>query len=254
MIAITAPVQEIFSGIQGEGPMVGVRQAFVRFFGCNLSCRYCDTPASRQLQESASIEQTAGERDFVLHKNPISTGFLSESILRLSSRHAPWVSLTGGEPLLHADFLLELLPLLKDAGAKIYLETNGTLPAEMEKIADLTDFTAMDIKLPSASGQKDLFDAHQDFLQACRAERRPERLCVKIVVTSETKSVELKRAADLILSINPRISLILQPAMAISPEIRPPRPEQILRWQADLMKILADVRVIPQTHKIINQL
>lgn len=254
MIAITAPVQEVFSGIQGEGPMVGVRQTFVRFCGCNLSCRYCDTPASRRAQESARIEQTAGERDFVLHKNPLSTGFLSENILRLSSRRAPWVSLTGGEPLLHAAFLLKLLPLLKDAGAKIYLETNGTLPAEMEKLAYFPDFTAMDIKLPSASGQGDLFDLHRAFLRACRAESSPERLCVKIVLTDETDSSELKRAADLILSINPRISLILQPAAATSPEVRPPRPEMLLRWQADLMKILSDVRVIPQTHKMMRQL
>ncbi|MFH0803326.1 MAG: 7-carboxy-7-deazaguanine synthase QueE [bacterium] len=254
MVTNTAPVQEIFSGIQGEGPMVGMRQIFVRFFGCNLSCIYCDTPASRLPQESARIEQTAGERDFVLHRNPLSTGFLSESILRLSSRHAPWVSLTGGEPLLHAAFLLELLPLLKDAGAKIYLETNGTLPAEMEKIAVLTDFTAMDIKLPSASGQGDLFELHRAFLRACRADRAPERFCVKIVLTDETDSIELNRAADLISSINPCIPLILQPATTTSPEVSPPLPDQLLRWQTDLMKILKDVRVIPQTHKIINQL
>jgi len=254
MITNTAPVQEIFSGIQGEGPMVGVRQTFVRFLGCNLSCRYCDTPASRQPQESARLEQTAGERDFVLHKNPLSTVFLSETILRLSSRRAPWVSLTGGEPLLHAAFLLELLPLLKDAGAKIYLETNGTLPEEMEKIADLVDFTAMDVKLPSASGQGDLFDLHRAFLRACRADRAPERLCVKIVLTDETDSSELNGAAGLISSINLSIPLILQPATGASPEVRPPRPDQLLRWQGGLMKILKDVRVIPQTHKIMEQL
>ena len=44
--AKTATIQEIFSGIQGEGVLVGVRQIFLRFHGCQLHCRYCDTPAT----------------------------------------------------------------------------------------------------------------------------------------------------------------------------------------------------------------
>jgi organic radical activating enzyme len=250
----SAPIQEIFSGIQGEGPMVGIRQTFVRFIGCNLSCRYCDTPASRLSQKSARIEQTAGERDFVPHKNPLSTAFLGESILRLTSRHAPRVSLTGGEPLLHAPFLLELLPLLRKSGIHVYLETNGTLPAEMEKLVALVDFTAMDIKLSSSSGQRKFLEEHRAFLEASRAAAHPELICVKIVLSDETSAGELEEAAELIRSFNPSIPLILQPATATSLEVRPPRPEMLLRWQSDLMKILNDVRVIPQTHKIMEQL
>ncbi|MCL5059022.1 MAG: 7-carboxy-7-deazaguanine synthase QueE, partial [Actinobacteria bacterium] len=41
-----AAVREIFSSVQGEGPYVGTRQIFIRFDGCNLSCRYCDTARS----------------------------------------------------------------------------------------------------------------------------------------------------------------------------------------------------------------
>ena len=38
-----AKINEIFSSIQGEGPIVGYKQLFIRFCGCNLHCDYCDT-------------------------------------------------------------------------------------------------------------------------------------------------------------------------------------------------------------------
>lgn len=44
-----AYVSEVFSSIQGEGKLLGRRQIFVRFSGCNLNCNYCDTPLSRNL-------------------------------------------------------------------------------------------------------------------------------------------------------------------------------------------------------------
>lgn len=36
-------VNEIFASIQGEGPVVGYKQLFIRFCRCNLNCSYCDT-------------------------------------------------------------------------------------------------------------------------------------------------------------------------------------------------------------------
>ena len=48
---MTADILEIFSSLQGEGPFAGVKQIFIRFNKCNLTCRYCDverkTPAKQ---------------------------------------------------------------------------------------------------------------------------------------------------------------------------------------------------------------
>ena len=39
-----ARISEIFLSYQGEGPFTGSKQLFVRFYGCNMECSYCDTP------------------------------------------------------------------------------------------------------------------------------------------------------------------------------------------------------------------
>ncbi len=189
-----AIVQEIFSGIQGEGILVGVRQIFLRFHGCQLHCRYCDTPASRQAPpEVCAVERAAGSRELFSLPNPLSV----EDILRILSalqqgcpHHS--VSLTGGEPLLHRPFLEALLPELSTLHLPGYLETNGVLADEMAALVTPPGYVAMDIKLPSATGGDAYWDAHAAFLAVAyaRLTRLPgevtQRLQVKIVFAEDT--------------------------------------------------------------------
>ena len=110
-------INEIFVSVQGEGKYVGQQQCFVRFYDCNLDCSYCDTDTA-EFKEYGSDELIAEIR---------------RSIAKLEIRT---VSLTGGEPLLQRDFLLEFLPKLKSANFQIYLETNGVL---YDEVFDLVD-------------------------------------------------------------------------------------------------------------------
>ena len=114
----TATIHEIFSGIQGEGILVGVRQLFVRFHGCHVACAFCDTPASRAAPPAAcTVERHAGGRQLAAYPNPIGAAellaFLQE--LEIGYPHHS-VSLTGGEPLLQRAFLDDFLPALHAAG------------------------------------------------------------------------------------------------------------------------------------------
>ena len=92
---------EMFSSIQGEGKYVGCRQVFVRFAGCNLACRYCDTENAPAKHRVCQVETHAGSRAFREEKNPLSLAQAAEEINRLL-REVPHqaVSFTGGEPLL----------------------------------------------------------------------------------------------------------------------------------------------------------
>lgn len=100
------PISEIFSSIQGEGKYVGCRQLFIRFVGCNLSCRYCDT------EDMLAADKCDLENDKVLD-NPVTlTDVLPYIKKRLQEKHHS-ISLTGGEPLLYTDFINELADEVK---------------------------------------------------------------------------------------------------------------------------------------------
>ena len=55
-------LSEIFVSFQGEGAHVGYRHLFVRLAGCNLRCRYCDTPDSRERTTPTPWPPMAGRR------------------------------------------------------------------------------------------------------------------------------------------------------------------------------------------------
>lgn len=228
-------VIEIFSSIQGEGKYVGCRQTFIRTADCNLNCAYCDTNFSSA--EFCNVETSAGSMEFTQIKNPLDAAQAADIIKRFSAEiptHS--VSFTGGEPLLHWQFISEVAAQIDN---KIFLETNGTLPAALEKIIDAVDIISMDIKLPSAH-----FAEHREFLKIARA----KDLYAKIVVTAETAPEEFDAAVDL---LAPEDLLILQPVTPVK-NVRAIDARKILELQARALQKVKNVRVIPQTHRMLK--
>jgi 7-carboxy-7-deazaguanine synthase len=251
----SAALVELFSAIQGEGLNVGTRQLFVRFGGCDLRCRFCDSAHTWHAQTTCRIEVTPGQRDFEAHPNPVGMAQLIAWVERqaVDNLHDS-LSLTGGEPLLHADFLAEFLSQLRPSvPIPIYLETGGHRPEDLAKLLPYLALVGMDIKLPSVSGETH-WEAHSAFLRMCR-QSGVEVFC-KLIVSRETADTDLVQAAALVAQVNSKIPMFLQPVTPLSNqgEPAPPTPAQVLDWQAKLKRQLASVRVIPQTHKTIDQL
>lgn len=241
----SANVIEIFSSVQGEGKYLGCRQIFVRLADCNLNCAYCDTNFARA--DFCKVEPSAGSMTFREMKNPLDATQVAEVIKNFASEvPTQAVSFTGGEPLLHWEFIRDVASMISDT--KIFLETNGTLCNEFEKISDAVDIVSMDIKLLSVVG-KNLFDLHRKFLLAAQG----KDLYVKIVVTGETTAEEFSAAIDLLASVDENILLILQPVTPVK-NISATSAKEILSLQAAALRKLKNVRVIPQTHKIIDAL
>lgn len=245
-----ARIQELFSSIQGEGPWVGQRHIFVRFSGCDIHCRYCDAPAAQGGQERAypqfcSVQIEAGSNKREPAPNPVSPARLGEYCARLiiPGPSRPVLSLTGGEPLLHASFLANWLPLARDAFT-VYLETSGIHFEAMKSIYDLVDIVSIDFKLPSATGLRPFWEEHKKFLRATHG----RSLFVKVVVTNDAKEEDILSASRIIADFDRSIMLVIQPAGGVFA----PDPTRLLDLQSAALGILPDVRVIPQAHKALK--
>ncbi len=248
----TANLVEIFSAIQGEGAYVGERQIFLRLGGCDLRCRFCDSAHTWQPQRRGRVEMTPGERDFQPITNPVTGAQILTWLSRQAAglRHQA-VSITGGEPLLQADFLAEFLPeVTAQIPLPIYLETGGHRPQELALVLPWISIMAMDYKLPSVSGENH-HQAHQQFL--AQAVQAGVEIFVKIILDQHAPTGELRKALGMIQAIDPGVLVILQPVTP-RPGSPAPTPAQVLAWQKLAQEYLPRVRVIPQTHPLLGQL
>lgn len=245
-MSLTAPLAEIFSSFQGEGPHVGVRQVFVRFRGCHLACRYCDTQAARELEGDCRLEIEPGG-DWRTVPAQMTVPEVAAEVRRLAAlapHHS--ISLTGGEPLLQADFIAALAVDLADL-LPLYLDTSCSLPVAMARVAPHLYFLAADLKLPSTVLQPVSF---ADFA-ACWQMMARERF-VKVVLTGDVTDLELRGALLDLWELDPTASVILQPVTPVTDEVTPLAPERLLTLAALVSSVFPTVRVIPQCHRILG--
>ena len=218
----TAKIAEIFESFQGEGIYLGEKQVFVRFFGCNLACSFCDTPLS--------------------HFKVYTPDALRQEIGRYQNYHS--LCLTGGEPLCQADFLRDFLENIRDLKIKIYLETNGTLVDELTKVLSFIDIIAMDFKLPSSCQCGSFWQQHKDFLKISLQ----KEIFIKMVIAHRTQEGDIFRARDIIKRIKPDVSLVLQPDWF---DMNSLLLDKMVFFKREFTEFgIRDVRILPQAHKL----
>jgi pyruvate formate lyase activating enzyme len=109
------------------------RVDFARCTACGACADACPTGALRMVGEASTAEA------------------LLEAVLRdrpFYEASGGGLTLSGGEPVLHAAFLREFLPLAKQAGLHVAIETSGQYPwALLEGILPWIDLVLFDVKV-----------------------------------------------------------------------------------------------------------
>jgi 7-carboxy-7-deazaguanine synthase len=252
----TANLVEIFSSIQGEGPDVGATTLFVRFSGCDLRCRWCDSKHTWQPAAECRIETARFSGQWRTLSNPLPVEAIVAAARSLDARAHRFVSLTGGEPLLQPAAVQAVARELGRLGPAIHLETHGLATEALEGVIESIDVVSMDWKLASdvrrasdspRGAAPDFHDAHQAFLEIAR---RATRTVVKLVVTPRSGDEEIDEAVARIAQVHPGATLVLQPVTPCGGTKRRPTAQRMLALSDRASRRLADVRVIPQTHPI----
>lgn len=247
-LELAAPVAEVFHSVQGEGPLVGVPQVFVRLAGCDLDCLYCDTPHARSCPLAARVEWPEGEH--LLVPNPVTLSRVMAAVQELGAAHPrPAVRscvLTGGEPLLYADFCLALAGALQQVDLPVYLETAGHRTAALARVSPFASWVSMDLKLPSTLRRPVPLEVFGDSAAACQAE-----LLVKVPVAELVSLAELREGLEAVAKARRELTLVLQPLTPMG-GLKPPRFSRLLEMLDLAARYFRDVRIIPQCHRLLG--
>ena len=204
-------INEIFESINGEGKFAGLRTTFVRTFGCNIKCSYCDT-------------------QYACVGNDYSEMSIDDILRTLNKYNCQRVTLTGGEPLLQPD-AIDLLKALSSIHYLVEIETNGAV--------DLTPFVSnnivnimftMDWKCPSSSTNDKMVRKNLGLLT--------ENDVIKFVVGCQEDLYEMLKIAPL-----------TRASVFVSPVFGQIEPQEIVQFILD--NKLDNVRLQLQQHKII---
>lgn len=163
-------VNEIFCSISGESINSGKRAVFVRSYGCNLACSYCDSRYSWQGDDYTEMT-------------------VNDVVNQVATYNCKYVVFTGGEPLLQED-AIELIATLLDKGYTVEVETNGAVSIEpVQKLNRPNIIVTMDWKCPSSKMNKKMLSSNLGLLT--------HRDVLKCVVGSQKDLEEMRKVSEM---------------------------------------------------------
>ena len=208
-------LDEVFASIQGESTDAGLPCVFVRLFGCNVGCSFCDQPQDPK------------------NRTRISIGNLVNKILKY---HIDYICITGGEPMLQWNALYPVILELISFGKRVSIETSGCVPIDADPYNRSFKYV-MDIKCPSSGV------SHRNVYENLMNLQMKDE--VKFVISNREDYVFMKR----ILNQYPTPAKILV-SPCFTPDFKPMVGQELADWL--IQDRLLNVRVQIQLHKVIG--
>ncbi|MDP9490134.1 MAG: 7-carboxy-7-deazaguanine synthase QueE [Thermoproteota archaeon] len=235
----TARVSEIFTSIEGEGIFVGKKTLFIRFSGCHLKCRWCDTKYALPLDSGTEYQIDE----------------IEDLIIRELQPFTYKVNFTGGEPLLQTDAVIKLADFIKkQTNLKTYIESSCFDSELFSKVLPYIDICKIEFKTDDSKVVEDevydnlLFNEIKCLELAVESNKTTY---IKIVVTNSTNLESFK---ILVYNISKKIKpsdilgFIIQPSHGVDQ----PTVNKLLDTYDIVQPMFPEVRIIPQLHKEIG--
>lgn len=208
---------EVFLSIQGESTDAGLPCVFIRMFGCNVGCSFCDQPQTPNMRKRISI---------------------ANLVSKALSYKIPYVCITGGEPLMQWNGIYPVVLELLCNNYKVAIETSGCYPIEFDPYNRSFKYI-MDIKCPSSGVSEKNIYAN---LMALRSNDE-----VKFVI-SDRKDYDF--AKKIMVSYPTSANILFSPCF--DKNLKPVIGKELVQWL--LEDGLSRVRVQIQLHKILGVL
>ncbi|MCR5252406.1 MAG: radical SAM protein [Treponema sp.] len=158
--------------------------------GCNLRCPYC---YNRDLVLGFNDDKSNGESS----ESHSSQNTIEELFNHLEKRQGILTGLTisGGEPLLNP-YTPIIIKKAKELGYLIKLDTNGTLPDELEALLNdkelRPDFIAMDIKTSPSRYATEICNKTSPFFAKTEYWEKKVKRCTKLVASYPAEKREFR--------------------------------------------------------------
>jgi 7-carboxy-7-deazaguanine synthase len=153
------PVIEIFGPtIQGEGAVIGLKTMFVRIYGCDYKCKWCD---------SSFTWDGSGKTEV----NFVKTDDIIQRLQELGLHGCRYVTISGGNPALYGEPVKELIHQLHLLGKKVVVETQGSIDQDWFQDVDMLTISpkppssGMDTDWGALSHMIDRLDANKVFIK-----------------------------------------------------------------------------------------
>ena len=234
-----ARVSEIFTSIEGEGLFVGKKTLFIRFSGCHLKCRWCDTKYALPLDSGTEYQMDE----------------IEDLIIRELQPFTYKVNFTGGEPLLQTDAVIKLADFIKkQTNLKTYIESSCFDSELFSKVLPYIDICKIEFKTDDSKVvENEVYDnlLFNEIKCLELAVESSKTTYIKIVVTNSTNLESFK---NLVYNISKKIKpsdilgFIIQPSHGVDQ----PTVNKLLDTYDIVQPMFPEVRIIPQLHKEIG--